>query len=216
MRGSKGRRCAVPATGFYEWYSARAASRSTAQPFLVRRKERQGDVVPGIMFMAGLYDEIDKDQGDETAFVIITTGACDEFSWLHDRQPCFLNSQKEIDDWLNVGCVPAEEAVSKVLRTSGGITWRRMMKDLSRESDDQTKPKAQSNITSFFALKGTTAGKPKKATVPSNISPTRKSAKLGVAKSSGNVRKRSIASKTSNITVNRKGDVTKRTDAFFK
>lgn len=157
----------------------------------MRRKSQDATVASGTMFMAGIYDVVKTDEGEEMAFVIITTGSCDEFSWLHHRQPCFLDTQKDIEDWINVGNVPAEDAVSRILCGSEGMTWRRMVKDLSKESENQKKPKAQRSITSFFAAKGSPSPDRKKGGNPSTGSSARLGAKLGVAKSSGMVRKTS-------------------------
>lgn len=145
-----GLRCVIPATGFYEWYKVSGGLRRSAEPFLIYRKIGAQVASKG-MFMAGLYDIRRTDEGEEASFVIITTGASDEFQWLHDRQPCYLDSQREIDDWLDSSRVPANEAVSQLLETRLGIEWSRMTPDLSKRADNQRKPKAQTDISAFLA-----------------------------------------------------------------
>lgn len=149
VRGANARRCVVPATGFYEWHKPLGGR--TGDPFLVRRSN--GKTAIPTMFMAGIYDLRPGEGNEEAAFVIITTPACREFAWLHDRQPCFLDSPKEIDDWLDAARVPSKEAVAQLLRTQHGLSCKRMLSDLSREATNQAKPKAQLEITSFFAPK---------------------------------------------------------------
>jgi len=35
------------------------------------------------------------------SFTIVTTSACKDFTWLHDRQPVILSSQDALDTWLD-------------------------------------------------------------------------------------------------------------------
>lgn len=74
------RRCAVVASGFYEWDKSR-------NKFNFTQKESK------LMLMAGLYNE-------EKRFVIITTKANDLMSPIHDRMPLVLN-QTDVRLWLN-------------------------------------------------------------------------------------------------------------------
>lgn len=74
------RRCAVVASGFYEWDKSR-------NKFNFTQKESK------LMLMAGLYNE-------EKRFVIITTKANDSMSPIHDRMPLVLN-QTDVRLWLN-------------------------------------------------------------------------------------------------------------------
>lgn len=149
VAGPNARRCAVPATGFYEWHKPLGGR--TGDPFLVRR--RRGESAIPTMFMAGIYDIRPGEDSREATFVIMTTPACKEFSWLHDRQPCFLDSPQEIDDWLDATRVSSQEAVVRLLRTQDGLSCKRMLSDLSQEATNQVKPKAQLEITRFFAPK---------------------------------------------------------------
>lgn len=116
-------------------------------------RRKNGDNAIPTMFMAGIYDVRPTELGEEGSFVIITTSACKDFAWLHNRQPCFLDSQKDIDDWLNAARVPSEEAVGRILQTQSGLSCKRMLPDLSQEAANQARPKAQLNITSFFVSK---------------------------------------------------------------
>lgn len=189
-------RCAVPATGFYEWFKPVGSRARDADPFLVQRAKlpASDSVNSPVMFMAGVYDECFASEEGDHAFVIVTTAACREFSWLHDRQPCFLDSQGEVDEWLDSGSYLSQDVVSRLLNSRGELSWRRMLRDLSKESTNQTKPKAQSDITTFFPSKSaqpTNQPESKNERSGSSIAPAY--TKLGVAEA-GRLRGRKKAS----------------------
>jgi putative SOS response-associated peptidase YedK len=88
------RRCIIPASGFYEWKKASAAS--TKQPFYFYLNEKD------VFGFAGLYEEwLDKQTGEllETC-TIITTEANEKLKPVHDRMPVILHS-KDYDEWLD-------------------------------------------------------------------------------------------------------------------
>lgn len=120
----------------------------------MQRTELANDSVDGpVMFMAGVYNDHFANEDGDHAFVIVTAAASRGYSWLHDRQPCFLDSQREVDEWLDCGAYPSEEIVPRLLTSREGLSWKRMVRDLSKESTNQARPKAQSNIANFFTSK---------------------------------------------------------------
>jgi putative SOS response-associated peptidase YedK len=127
---TEAKRCVVVVDGFFEW-TTHGRANATKQPHFVRRIDGQ------LLYLAGLYDEfvpsasavaLAADDGEEDdagerdvvvttaafAFTIITMRASREIRFLHGRMPCVLQSDAEIDAWLN----PANPfaAVTRYLR----------------------------------------------------------------------------------------------------
>jgi putative SOS response-associated peptidase YedK len=96
FRGAvQGRRCLVPASGFYEW--RREGRRKL--PFYLR--------LPGVpvFSFAGLYETLRDPAGREhTTFAIITTEPNPLVAGLHDRMPAILPRERE-ENWLRAGPV---------------------------------------------------------------------------------------------------------------
>jgi putative SOS response-associated peptidase YedK len=64
-------------------------------------KHKDGDK---LMLLAGLYDCAFLDGSTEPlwSFTIVTTSACKDFAWLHDRQPVIISSREALDTWLDI------------------------------------------------------------------------------------------------------------------
>jgi putative SOS response-associated peptidase YedK len=89
------RRLVVPSTGFFEWQ--RIDGRKLKDKYLIR--------LPGqsMLYMAGLYNVYKEPNGSKSGrFVILTTGANEYLSELHDRMPVILGA-KETESWLTGG-----------------------------------------------------------------------------------------------------------------
>jgi len=105
----KERRCVVIADGFYEWLK----DRTPKQPYFVKF---EGDK---ILTMAGLYDVWKTPEGEELyTYTVVTTDPCSSLTFLHDRMPVLLETDEEIDRWLDKE-IPFEE-VKKLLRPYQG------------------------------------------------------------------------------------------------
>lgn len=104
-----GRRCLLPADGYYEWHSdddesdspQKSAARNTKkQPFFMRGKGG------GILAMAGIYEFWrDPDAAPDAdpwlwSCAVITTQATDETGRIHDRMPMLVEPQNW-DQWLD-------------------------------------------------------------------------------------------------------------------
>ena len=76
------RRCLLPSTGFFEWDQDK-------RKYLFR--------LPGepLFYMAGLYDR----RGGEECYCILTTGANESMSQIHDRMPLII-PKEYIAEWL--------------------------------------------------------------------------------------------------------------------
>ena len=98
FRSSAARRCAVPATSFYEWdhrsgRAVRMQVRLETDPFF---------------YMACLWNRFRKEDGTTlNAFVLLTTMPNGLISPFHDRMPCLL-APHDLDAWIADGQEPAE------------------------------------------------------------------------------------------------------------
>jgi putative SOS response-associated peptidase YedK len=89
----RGRRCLIPASGFYEWAKT---ERGAKQPFYFYLKERD------VFAFAGLWEEwVDRETGEllET-FTIITTRANEVLKPVHDRMPVIVKAEN-YEEWLD-------------------------------------------------------------------------------------------------------------------
>jgi putative SOS response-associated peptidase YedK len=146
----KTRRCVVVADGFYEWLR----DSNPRQPYFVK--------FPGdkILTMAGLYDIWKNAEGEVLyTYTVVTTNPSSSLSFLHDRMPLILDSDEDIDRWLNVE-IPFEE-VKSLLRPYEGtleiFPVSTFVNKIGHDSEECVKPitkklEAQ-KITNFFAKK---------------------------------------------------------------
>jgi putative SOS response-associated peptidase YedK len=49
------------------------------------------------------------------SFTIVTTSACKDFAWLHDRQPVILSSRKALETWLDTSNQTWTSALTKLV-----------------------------------------------------------------------------------------------------
>lgn len=78
----QGRRCIIPARGFYEWNKSK-------EKFTFERKETP------VLFMAGCYNRYE----DQVRYVILTTEANPSVAPVHNRMPLILEPE-ELKDWV--------------------------------------------------------------------------------------------------------------------
>ena len=83
-----GRRCVIPADGFFEWRKLDGGRRR--QPYWFHADRR------GLLCLAGLYDE---DGENEGRFVVVTVPAGAAVRPVHDRMPAVLD-RAGADRWL--------------------------------------------------------------------------------------------------------------------
>ena len=106
-------RCVVPASGYYEWQTGPDKKK---RPYYITRADGQP------MALAGLFATWSGPEGEEVDSVAtITVAANRQLSVIHDRMPAILMSEGEIDAWLNVREVRAEEAAQMALPLEDGV-----------------------------------------------------------------------------------------------
>jgi len=106
IKGKK--RCAVVCQGYYEWL------KKGKERFPHFTKHKDGDK---LMLLAGLFDCAFLEGSTEPlwSFTIVTTSACKDFTWLHDRQPVILSSREALDTWLDTSSQAWTSALTKLV-----------------------------------------------------------------------------------------------------
>ncbi len=97
--GMRQRRCAVPATRYFEW--ERTGSHRTK--YAIRPVEGQ------LFYMAGLY----RIESGVPEFVILTRDPADSIAFIHDRMPVILPPGR-VADWTNPQC-SADDILSRAV-----------------------------------------------------------------------------------------------------
>lgn len=91
-----GRRCAVPADGYFEW----VGPKENRQPIWFHRPDHQ------LVLLAGLYESWRPTPDTwQRTFTIITTEPNEMAAKVHDRMPVILPDDR-VDDWLFQGSDP--------------------------------------------------------------------------------------------------------------
>ena len=96
--GMAQRRCAVPATHYFEW--ERAGKQRTK--YAIRPADN------GLMYMAGIY----RVENGRPVFTILTRDPAESISFIHNRMPVLLPSDM-VPDWIN-----PEYSVGDLLRNA--------------------------------------------------------------------------------------------------
>lgn len=82
--GMRQRRCAVPATGYFEWEHTASRTKYAISPGA------------GLFFMAGIY----RLEGGAPHFSILTRQSAEQIAFIHSRMPVILPGEL-VRDWLN-------------------------------------------------------------------------------------------------------------------
>jgi putative SOS response-associated peptidase YedK len=100
-----GRRCLIPASGFYEWKNPEREG-GAKRPFYIRLKDR------GIFSFAGIWDSWKTPKGTalDTCSIVTTTPNA-TVGPIHDRMPVILR-RKDEDRWLDTRLVDRMEISS--------------------------------------------------------------------------------------------------------
>lgn len=110
FRSSLSRRCAIPATSFYEW------DHRGARPSRVRIRVEDEP----FFYMAGLWRRYLRNDGSSMhAFVLLTTAPNAAIAPIHDRMPAIL-LPSGIQDWIGGEGAP-EEALGRLGPFPGAV-----------------------------------------------------------------------------------------------
>lgn len=86
-----GRRCLIPADGFYEWRTEGGKK----HPFRIYRPNNQ------LFAFAGLWERWEGGETPIESLTVLTTAANQRIAELHDRMPVILTDASEYGEWLN-------------------------------------------------------------------------------------------------------------------
>ncbi|XP_039947782.1 abasic site processing protein HMCES [Bactrocera tryoni] len=132
----RGQRCVVLCEGFYEWQTTKSAKPSERAAHLLYMPQAEGvkmynkstwtaDNV-NLLKMAGLFDIWEDENGDKIySYSIITFESSKIMSWLHHRMPAILETEQQVNDWLDFKRVTDDEALA-TLRPATKLEWYRV------------------------------------------------------------------------------------------
>lgn len=166
-----GNRCVILCEGFYEWSTVSAektpyfihAAQKSEETRIEDRSTWPAKVEDLVLLkMAGIFDVWTDACGDQMwAYTVLTRESDDVLSWLHHRTPVFLETEQQINDWLDYKRVGPEEAL-KQLTPIKSLSWHQVstrVNNSRHKTDDCNKPgtaaeeqKApiKGRITNFF------------------------------------------------------------------
>ncbi|XP_075146400.1 abasic site processing protein HMCES [Haematobia irritans] len=132
----RGQRCAVVCEGLYEWQTTKSAKPSErAAYFLYRPQKEQIKIYDrqswmpedvNLLKMAGLFDVWEDEQGDKIySYTIITFESSKIMSWLHHRMPAILETEEQLNTWLDFKNVTDEQALA-TLRPCTQLEWHQV------------------------------------------------------------------------------------------
>ncbi|XP_054747471.1 abasic site processing protein HMCES [Anastrepha obliqua] len=132
----RGQRCVVLCEGFYEWQTTKSAKPSERAAHLLYMPQSDGVKMydkttwtPAniqLLKMAGLFDMWDDENGDKMfSYSIITFESSAIMSWLHHRMPAILETEQQVNDWLDFKRVSDDEALA-TLRPVSKLQWYRV------------------------------------------------------------------------------------------
>eukprot|EP00741_Cyanophora_paradoxa_P016964 tig00020944_g16385.t1 len=158
------RRAVYFCEGFYEWYKASEKAKER-KPYFLHMKDPCGPRGRRLLPMAALYDVWRSPEGEIVySYTVVTTAACKEILWLHDRMPVILDPE-DIDDWIDP-TVPWEKVRDRI-RARRDLQWYEVSQEVNGikiDKPDLIRPAAETRprgIDSFFAKKPSPAKTPK-------------------------------------------------------
>ncbi|XP_050354806.1 abasic site processing protein HMCES isoform X2 [Nymphalis io] len=169
-----GGRCVIVVEGFYEWqttikfkikqpyyiYAPQGDNIQVDDPETWNNEFNETDGWKGIklLHMAGLYHAWQHEGTIVYSYSVITMESNDTLNWLHHRMPAILDSQEQIDAWLDIHSVNSELALS-YLRSVKILSWHQVSKEVNNSRYKSSncnkrvtteKKSKQKTLTSFF------------------------------------------------------------------
>lgn len=117
----RGRRCIIPANGFYEW--AKDAHTGVNQPYYIQ--SAQSDM----LYFGGLWSKVD----GQVTFTILTKAADDNLSHLHHRSPVMVG-ENDVDNWFNGDVQAARDLVT--CSTTHDLRFHKVALDVGKVAND--------------------------------------------------------------------------------
>jgi putative SOS response-associated peptidase YedK len=126
IKGKK--RCVVLCEGYFEWLK-RDRERI---PYFIKHKDGEKGQ---LMLLAGLYDCTFLEGSTEPlwTFTIVTAPACNDLTWLHDRQPVILSSREALEIWLDTSAQTWTPALTKLVESyDNSLEWYQVPKEVGK------------------------------------------------------------------------------------
>lgn len=146
---NRGQRCVILCEGFYEWQTTKAAKPSERAAHLLYMPQKEQVKIYdrntwrpdeiNLLKMAGLFDVWEDDHGDKMySYSVITFESTEIMSWLHHRMPAILETEEQVNTWLDFKDVTDEQAL-RTLRPCTQLQWHRVSNIVnnSRNKTDQ-------------------------------------------------------------------------------
>ncbi|QPG74693.1 hypothetical protein FOA43_002026 [Brettanomyces nanus] len=152
-RTSVNQRCVIPIRGYYEWVKQTKPSKTTKQPYFIKRKDNK------LMFLAGLYSRSILDGDEVYSYTIITRNAPKCLEWLHDRMPVVLDPDSEdFSRWLDTGEKKKWNDVKDLLKIYDGknetLEWYKVDRSVGNVKNEDAKfVEPLVGIGEFFKVK---------------------------------------------------------------
>lgn len=154
---AKGQRCVVLCDGFYEWQSTKGTKNK--QPYFIYASqpkeikiwdrdswdkpdvwsEEEGWKGPQLLKMAGLFSYWKSSEGEEVmSYSVLTTEASKKFSVLHTRVPVILETDEEVEMWLDSARVNYKEALQMLrLKDEAELEWHPVSTEVNNSRNQQ-------------------------------------------------------------------------------
>jgi putative SOS response-associated peptidase YedK len=134
---TRGKRCAMICEGYYEWMRNPASLPVDKRPIHFIRPSTNS-----LLHIAGIFDVwYDDDERPLFSFTVLSIDSSEKLNWLHPRMPVILETDEQVQDWLNFSQVSGEMAL-KLIRKSRNLfhtrvkNTSRILKGMERDDDD--------------------------------------------------------------------------------
>jgi putative SOS response-associated peptidase YedK len=113
----RGNRCVLICEGYYEWLRRPANRPVDERPIYFIRSDWSA-----LLHIAGIFDEwLDGEGNPLLSFTILSMESSSVLNWLHPRMPVILETQNQVQDWLNFRQVSGEDALKLIRKTENLI-----------------------------------------------------------------------------------------------
>ncbi|XP_041982588.1 abasic site processing protein HMCES [Aricia agestis] len=170
-----GGRCVIVVEGFYEWQTTIKAK--VKQPYYIYSKQDDNVLIDDpktwnniyddgngwkgvkLLYMAGLYNVWQRNETVMYSYSVITMESNNTFDWLHHRMPAILDTEEQIDCWLDIENVHADAALA-CLKPVQALVWHpvstlvnnaKNKEDICNKRVETKNKAAQKTLTDFFS-----------------------------------------------------------------
>nr|XP_045613064.1 abasic site processing protein HMCES-like [Procambarus clarkii] len=146
---NKGQRCVILCDGFYEWQTTKGEK--DKQPYFIYASQPKGVEIwnqeswnmpdvwseeegwkgPQLLKMAGIFSHWFSTEGEEVwSYSLLTMDSGKKFSDLHHRMPAILETDQDVEDWLDFERIGYKDALM-ILKNDVELTWHPVSSDVN-------------------------------------------------------------------------------------